>query len=202
MSNVIASISHPYWTNLGRAVYTARTSQGLSQMKVAGVVGLSVRDLAALESGFVPPEVVDNLSRAAVNAFDEALGWEEGTALKHVTEAVSAASTPGPFTSPNSGPGFDRSTYTRGDWLRLGVAVQTARMALRMTKPVLGYAIQSTGKTILRLEEGRVYGDPRTAPPANYNSEKYMLKRLSLLEMALEWEEGQARQILDGTATK
>ncbi|MCX4799690.1 helix-turn-helix domain-containing protein [Streptomyces sp. NBC_01242] len=198
MSNVIASISHPYWASLGRAVREGRTSKGLSQMKVAGFVGISVRDLAALESGFVPPEVVDNLSRATVDAFDEALGWEEGTARKHVTEAVSAASTPSSFTLTKSNVGLDRSTYSRDAWIRLGKAVQAARMALKMTKPVLAYAIQSTGKTILRLEDGLVYGDPRTAPPANYNSEKYMLKRLALLEMALEWEEGQARQILEG----
>lgn len=201
MSNVIASISHPYWSNLGNAVRESRTNQRYSQQYVASAVGLSVRDLAALESGFVPPEVADTLGRVRLTAIDDALEWEEGTARKYVTEAVSAVSTPGSFTIIKSNTGLDRSTYPRDAWVRLGKAVQTARMALRMTKPVLGYAIQSTGKTILRLEEGLVYGDPRTAPPANYNSEKYMLKRLELLEMALEWEAGQARQILDGPAT-
>ncbi|MFI0967027.1 helix-turn-helix domain-containing protein [Streptomyces sp. NPDC021080] len=199
MANVIADIRHPYWANLGTAVRETRTRLALSQMQVAGAVGLSVRDLAALESGFVPPEIADILGRVELTAFDDVLGWEEGTARKHVVEA---------FTIPADSPyakdvvGADRSIYTRADWTRLGKAVQVARTALRMTKPVLGYAIQSTGKTILRLEEGLVYGDPRTAPPANYNSEKYMLKRLALLEMALEWEAGQARQILDNIITK
>lgn len=202
MANVIASISHPYWTNLGRAVHDQRARLGLSQLHVAIAVGLSVRNFAYLEHGFVPTDAADALGRVDLKTLDEVLQWEEGTSRKHVTEAVAAANTPGPFTSPNSGPGFDRSTYTRGGWIRLGVAVQMARMALRMTKPALAYATQSSSKTMLRLEKGCVYGDPRTAPPGDYNSEKYWIKRLALLEMALEWEEGQARQILDGTATK
>jgi DNA-binding XRE family transcriptional regulator len=206
MSNVIDSISHPYWANLGNAVRESRTKQRYSQQSVAGAVGLSVRDLAALESGFVPPEVAVTLGRVRLTAFDEMLGWEEGTAREYVTEAVSAVSVPEGFTfstnvvEPRNS--LDRSTYSRADWVRLGKAVQVARMAQRMTKPVLAFAVQSTSKTMLRLEEGRIYGDPRTAPPGDYNSEKYWFKRLALLEMALEWEAGQARQILDNTATK
>lgn len=202
MTNVIDSISHPYWANLGNAVRESRTSQRYSQQSVAGAVGLSVRDLAALESGFVPPEVADTLGRVRLTAFDEMLGWEVGTARRHVVEAVSAVSVPGSFTIVKSNTGLDRSTYSQASWARLGKAVQAARMAQRMTKPVLAFAVQSTSKTMLRLEEGRIYGDPRTAPPGDYNSEKYWFKRLALLEMALEWEAGQARQILDNTATK
>lgn len=93
----------------------------------------------------------------------------------------------------------DRLTYRQADWKRLGRAVASSRGAQRMTRGALGYAMRSSGKTVLRLEEGRVYGDPRTAPPGDYNSERYMLKRLPLLEMALEWEAGYATQILGDT---
>lgn len=92
--------------------------------------------------------------------------------------------------------------YRRADWKRLGRAIQKARIAQRMSKPVLGYAMKSSSKTVLRLEEGRVYGNPRKAPPGDYNSERYMLKRLPLLEMALEWDLGQATEILDGSPTR
>ncbi|MFD8650700.1 helix-turn-helix domain-containing protein [Streptomyces mirabilis] len=201
MTNVIDSIDHPYWSHLGNAVREARTGQRLSQQHVAGSVGLSVRDLAALESGFIPPEAADTLGRIRLAAFDDVLGWEKGTARKHVTEAVSAAVRPEMITVRVTMAG-DRSTYSQAAWVRLGKAVQAARAALRMTKPVLAYAVQSTSKTMLRLEEGRVFGDPRTAPPGDYNSEKYWFKRLALLELALEWDEGMARQILDNTATK
>jgi hypothetical protein len=71
-------------------------------------------------------------------------------------------------------------------------------MSFGMSRGALGYGIQSTSKSILRIEEGRVYGDPRTAPPGDYQSERYVLRRLALLEMALEWEMGQAAQILEG----
>lgn len=201
MPNIIASISHPYWGSLGRAVRAARFTHGKTQGSVATAVGLTIRELASLESEFVPPEVDAALGRVSLVALDRALRWDEGTALKHLTDAVSAAVKPEMIQVAHT-LGGDRSTYSRNAWIRLGKAVQVARVALRMTKPVLAYAMQSTGKTVLRLEEGLVYGDPRTAPPANYNSEKYMLKRLPLLEMALEWEEGQARQLLEGTATK
>ncbi|MDQ1041442.1 transcriptional regulator with XRE-family HTH domain [Streptomyces sp. V3I8] len=194
-ANVIASIAHPYWANLGYAVREKRLDLKYSQAYTAGALGLSVRDLAALESGFVPSDVAEALSRVSLQSIDEILSWREGTARKYVTEAVQAAITP---SSTPGRIGFDRSFYSTAAWTRLGKAIQTARAALNMTRPVLAYAVRSSGKTILRLEQGRIYGDPRTAPPGDYNSEKYMLKRLSLLEMALEWEHGQARQILEG----
>lgn len=97
-------------------------------------------------------------------------------------------------------PAGDRSSYPRAAWVRLGRAVQQSRLALNMSKPVLGYAIKSSSKTVLRLENGDIYGDPRTAPPGDYNSERYVTKRLPLLEMALEWDTGRATEILEGAA--
>lgn len=91
-----------------------------------------------------------------------------------------------------------RTSYSLADWKRLGKAVQEARAAQKMTRATLGYAIRSSGKTIARLEAGRIYSDPKTAPPGDYNSEKYMRKRLSLLETALEWEVGSTISILNG----
>ncbi|MFE4863244.1 hypothetical protein [Streptomyces sp. NPDC056670] len=199
MANVIPRIRHPYWATLGYEVHQTRTSLGHSQKKVAGAVGLSIRALAALESGFVPPDIADDLGRLSLSDLDAALGWKEGTSRALATKDLLQREPEPPLVqirlTDNTG---DRSSYPRAAWARLGKAIQTSRLALKMTKPVLGHAIQSTGKSVLRIEQGLIYGDPRTAPPGNYNSEKYLLKRLALLEMALEWEEGQARRILEG----
>jgi DNA-binding XRE family transcriptional regulator len=195
MPTVVTTLSHPYWSILGAEAHEARTGLGYSQAKVATRVGLSVRHYAALESGFIPPDVHDALGKISLAALDDVLGWATGASLGHVTTALRAAGTP-QHSNRQIG---DRSTYSPAAWTRLGAAVQKARLALRMSKPVLGYAMKSSSKTIMRLEEGRIYGDPRTAPPGDYNSERYVLTRLPLLEMALEWEAGQASQILDGS---
>ncbi|MGW1436911.1 helix-turn-helix domain-containing protein [Streptomyces griseus] len=195
MPAIVTSFAHPTWATLGDRAQLRRTELGYSQAMVARHLGISVRDYAAMESGFVPPHIHDNLSKIKLSDLDEILNWEKGTALETVVAVLQ------PTTSPSTvafTPG-DCSTYSPAAWARLGTAVKKARQALRMTKPVLAYAIQSTGKSVLRIEEGRIHGDPRTAPAGDYNSEKYLLKRLSLLEMALEWDAGQARQILDGT---
>lgn len=92
----------------------------------------------------------------------------------------------------------DRSTYPKAAWERLGRAVAEARGVQRMTKPTLGYAARSSCKSVVRLEAGRIYGDPLTAPPGDYNSERYWLRRLALLEMALLWDKGHANKILEG----
>ncbi|MFJ4902820.1 hypothetical protein [Streptomyces sp. NPDC088727] len=165
----------------------------MSQAEAAQSLGLTIREYAALESGYIPSDIASTLGRLSLSKMDALFGWEEGAAHKTVQQSIGEAT---PVVRATS----DRSTYSRAAWKRLGKAVRAARMALKMPQSALGYAIQSTGKTILRLEEGRIYGDPRTAPLGDYNSEKYVLKRLALLEMALEWEEGQARQILDNTA--
>ncbi|MFD7835559.1 hypothetical protein [Streptomyces sp. NPDC059761] len=195
MPAIISSISHPYWAPLGTAAHEARTSLGLSQAHVAKHLGLLVRDYAAMESGFIPPEVNHALGKVALDQLDSVLEWKTGTARKILDQAIGEA------VLPASVPTYsDRgnSTYSTADWTRLGRAVQKARLALKMNKAALGYAMKSTSKTVLRLEEGRVFGDPRTAPPGDYNSEKYMIKRLPLLEMALEWERGQAEELLEG----
>ncbi|MFH8483134.1 helix-turn-helix domain-containing protein [Streptomyces sp. NPDC018055] len=195
MPAIVSPFAHPTWSALGDRAQIRRTKLGYSQAKVARHIGISVRDYAAMESGFVPPHIHENLSKIKLAELDDILEWEKGTAVNTVVAVLQPTSSPGTVAFT---PG-DRSTYSPAAWARLGTAVQKARLALKMTKPVLGYAIQSTGKSILRIEEGRIHGDPRTAPAGDYNSEKYLLKRLSLLEMALEWDAGQARQILDGT---
>jgi DNA-binding XRE family transcriptional regulator len=201
--SIISSISHPYWSPLGVAAKATRNGLQISQASVAQHTGLTVRQYAALESGFIPPDVAEGLGRLSLSRLDEALGWEEGTARAHVDKALTAAMFP---TAPPSVPHFrdetltnlDRSTYPQAAWRRLGKAIQASRMSFGMSRGALGYGIQSTSKSILRIEEGRVYGDPRTAPPGDYQSERYVLRRLALLEMALEWEMGQAAQILEG----
>ncbi|PPS89521.1 helix-turn-helix domain-containing protein [Streptomyces sp. MH60] len=198
MPSFIPSIRHPYWGLLGVKAHESRTRLGISQAKVALQVGLSVREYAALESGFIPPDVAEALGRLELLQLDYALDWSEGTSQETVAQSIKVMSAP---TWNPSTEGFtpDRSEYSQGAWVRLGKAIQNGRLALKMTRNVFAYAIKSTSKTVMRLEEGRVYGDPRTAPPGDYNSEKYMLKRLPLIEMALEWDAGQARIILDGT---
>lgn len=89
-------------------------------------------------------------------------------------------------------------TYTRTAWKRLGRAVRTNREALGMNRAVLGYAISSSGKSIKRLEEGNVCGNTAIRPAGDYNSERYMLRRLALLEMALEQDPGWAEAVLQG----
>jgi transcriptional regulator with XRE-family HTH domain len=197
MASFIPSIRHPYWGFLGVKAHERRTQLGLSQAKVALQVGLSVREYAALESGFIPPDVAEALGRLELLQLDYVLDWDEGTARETVDQSIKVMSAP---TWSPSTEGFtpDRSEYSQAAWTRLGKAIQTSRLALKMTRNVFAYAIKSTSKTVMRLEEGRVYGDPRTAPPGDYNSEKYMLKRLALIEMALEWDAGQARTVLDG----
>jgi hypothetical protein len=201
---ILSTISHPYWTSLGVAARATRSGLQISQACVAQLVGLSVREYAALESGFIPPDVADALGRLDLASLDDALGWDDGTARGHVDKALAAITEPTstsgalPFGEVIAAQGADRSQYPTAAWVRLGKAIRTSRMALQMTRPGLGYAMKSSGKTVLRLEEGRIYGDPRTAPPGDYNSEKYVLRRLAFLEMALEWEMGEAARILQG----
>jgi transcriptional regulator with XRE-family HTH domain len=200
---IISSISHPYWSALGAAAKATRNGLQISQASVAKHVGLTVREYAALESGFIPPDVADALGHMDLALLDEVLGWEEGTARSHVEKALTAAMWP---TAAPEVPHFqgetpvaaDRSIYPAAAWARLGKAVRAARLAQKMTRNGLGYAMKSSGKTVMRLEEGRIYGDPRTAPAGDYNSERYLLRRLAFLEMALEWEMGQAAAILEG----
>ncbi|WP_428957813.1 hypothetical protein [Streptomyces sp. cg35] len=194
MPAIVTTIAHPYWGALGALAATTRADMKISQAKIAIQLGLTVRDYAALESGFIPAEVADALGRTKFSTFDKVFGWDEGTASKTIEGALRTIINPVPVLALG-----DRSTYPSAAWSRLGKAVQQARMALNISKPTLAYAMQSSSKTIMRLEEGRIYGDPRTAPPGDYNSEKYLLKRLPLLEMALEWEAGQATQVLEGS---
>jgi transcriptional regulator with XRE-family HTH domain len=201
--SIISSISHPYWSPLGAAARASRNGLQISQAAVAQHTGLTVRQYAALESGFIPPDVADALGRLSLSRLDEALGWEDGTARSHVEKALTAAMFPTSVTArlPVDGETVtidDRSSYPHAAWVRLGKAIRTARMAQGLTRNQFAYAVKSSSKTIMRLEEGRIYGDPRTAPPGDYNSERYVLKRLAFLEMALEWEMGQAAQILEG----
>ena len=200
---VISSISHPYWTALGAAARTARTGLQISQAAVAQHIKLTVREYAALESGFIPPEISEALGRMSLSLLDEVLGWEDGTAFGHVEKAL--ASSVRPTASP-AVPRFndetplvgDRSLYPHAAWVRLGKAVQAMRLSEKLTRNQLAYAIKSSSKTIMRLEEGRIYGDPRTAPPGDYNSERYMLSRLVMLEFYLGWERDHALRILQG----
>jgi transcriptional regulator with XRE-family HTH domain len=200
----ITSISHPYWASLGEAARQDRKALGVSQARLAQLVGLSVREYAALESGFVPPDVAAALGELNLDNLDDVLGWDKGTARTYVEKELPAVTEPSPSYDficdgrVTLGEVVDRSAYPRAAWVRLGKAIQRSRLALKMTQGTLGYAIKSSGKSILRIEEGRVYGDPRTAPPGDYQSEKYLLKRLALLEMALEWEMGEAARILNG----
>ncbi|MFE0490168.1 hypothetical protein [Streptomyces griseoaurantiacus] len=201
MTSIITGISHPYWTQLGNKARAARTAMGKSQSQIALATGLSVREYACLESGFVPPDVHDALRHTDLDLFDYALNWPLGTARARVTEALNAAAhpaTPPPVLHDGPLATLDRSTYPKSAWVRLGKAVSTARTSEGLTRNQLAYALKSSSKTILRLEAGRVYGDPRTAPPGDYNSERYMLRRLTRLEMFLGWQTGWAREILEG----
>jgi DNA-binding XRE family transcriptional regulator len=200
---IISSISHPYWSALGAAAKKTRSGLQISQAAVAQHTGLTVREYAALESGFIPPDVAEALGRLSLSLLDEALDWDNGNARSYVDKALTTAMWPTAAVSTLPVDGetlthLDRSTYPQAAWRRLGKAIQASRMSFNMSRGALGYAIKSSSKSILRIEEGRVYGDPRTAPPGDYQSEKYVLKRLALLEMALEWEMGQAAQILEG----
>jgi transcriptional regulator with XRE-family HTH domain len=199
----ISSISHPYWAALGAAARETRTGLGISQAKTAMNVGLSVREYAALESGFIPPDVAEALGRVSLDRFDEALGWDEGTARKHVEWALNAAMQPTKSAAvlvdgSTLTPVGDRSVYPQAAWARLGKAIQAMRMAEKLSRGALAEAINSSSKSIQRIEEGRVYGDPRTAPPGDYQSERYVLKRLVMLEFYLGWERDQAVHILEG----
>jgi transcriptional regulator with XRE-family HTH domain len=199
-----ATIRHPYWTSLGAAARTTRLGLQISQAKIALLAGLSVREYAALESGFIPFDVADALGRLDLSRLDGALGWDDGTSRSQVEKALTAAM--GPNSTPDAvlvdgdtlGVVNDRSSYPAAAWARLGKAVQASRMAEKLSRNQLAYGIKSSSKTIMRLEEGRIYGDPRTAPPGDYNSERYILRRLAFLEMFLGWEQGAAAQILEG----
>jgi transcriptional regulator with XRE-family HTH domain len=201
--SIISSISHPYWSPLGAAAKATRSGLQISQAAVAQHTGLTVRQYAALESGFIPPDVADALGRLSLHRLDEALGWDDGTARTYVEKALTATMFPTTVTAtlPVDGESVtinDRSSYPSSAWVRLGKAIRTSRMAQGMTRNQLAYAVKSSSKTIMRLEEGRIYGDPRTSPPGDYNSERYVLRRLAFLEMALEWPMGEAAQILEG----
>jgi DNA polymerase-3 subunit alpha len=201
--SIIQSVSHPYWSALGAAARETRTDLRASQSKIAQLVGLTVREYAALESGFIPQDVADALGHLDLADLDEALGWDAGVARSFVDKALKAFTVPstphGALSFEGETPAFgDRSTYPHAAWVRLGRAVRAARMAEKLSRNELAYAMKSSSKTIMRLEEGRIYGDPRTAPPGDYNSERYILRRLAFLEMALEWEMGQAAEILQG----
>ena len=200
---IISSISHPYWSDLGAAARQTRTSLQLSQSKIATLVGLTVREYAALESGFIPPEIADALGHLDLARLDNALGWDEGTARSYVDKALRAITVPSATTGVLSFNGEaaiqgDRSAYPAAAWARLGKAVRATRLAEKLSRNALAYAMKSSSKTIMRLEDGRIYGDPRTAPPGDYNSERYVLRRLAFLEFTLGWERGQAVQILEG----
>lgn len=205
MSAIITSITHPYWGALGARASARRSELRLSQARVASLLKLSVREYAALESGFIPPEIADALGRVSLATFDDVLDWDKGTARSFVEKALTAAMRP---TASPAIPRFadetsvvsDRSAYPSAAWVRLGKAVQAARMTEKLSRNELAYAMKSSSKTIMRLEEGRIYGDPRTAPPGDYNSERYILRRLAFLEMYLGWERGWAAQILEGSA--
>jgi transcriptional regulator with XRE-family HTH domain len=201
--SIIQSVSHPYWSALGAAARETRTDLRASQSKIAQLVGLTVREYAALESGFIPQDVADALGHLDLADLDEALGWDAGVARSFVDKALKAFTAPGTphgaLSFEGETPAFgDRSTYPHAAWVRLGRAVRAARLAEKLSRNELAYAMKSSSKTIMRLEEGRIYGDPRTAPPGDYNSERYILRRLAFLEMALEWEMGQAAEILQG----
>lgn len=201
--SIISSISHPYWSPLGVAAKATRNGLQISQAAVARHTGLIVRHYAALESGFIPPDVADALGRLSLSRLDEALGWEDGTAKSHVEKAMTAAMFPTSVaaTLPVDSEAVtidDRSSYPAAAWVRLGKAVRATRLAEKLSRHELAYAIKSSSKTIMRLEEGRVYGDSRTAPPGDYNSERYILRRLVALEFYLGWERDHALQILEG----
>jgi hypothetical protein len=87
--------------------------------------------------------------------------------------------------------------YRQADWERLGRAISRSRSAEKLSMGALGAAIRSSSKSVLRIEAGRIHGDPRTAPPGDYNSERYVLRRLALLEMALGWPQGHAQGLLE-----
>lgn len=95
-----------------------------------------------------------------------------------------------------SKPPTTRQQYSAKAWQRFGKAVNTARTSQGIQLKAFAYAIASSGKSVARLEKGHIYGDPLTAPPGDYNSERYVLKRLSLLERTLGWDKGYARALL------
>ncbi|MEU9405654.1 helix-turn-helix domain-containing protein [Streptomyces sp. NPDC048281] len=200
---IISSVRHPYWAPLGAAAQATRRGLQISQAVVARHTGLTVRQYAALESGFIPPDVADGLGRMSFSLLDEALGWDEGTTRAHVEKALAAAMFP---TAAPSVPSFqdetpyigDRSHYPPAAWIRLGKAVRATRLAEKLTRSELAYAMRSSSKTIMRLEEGRIYGDPRNAPPGDYNSERYILSRLVSMEFYLGWERDHSLEILNG----
>lgn len=195
---IISSISHPHWSALGAAALQARHDMCVSQAQVAQYIGLTVRQYAALESGFVPPEISEALALLDLERLDEVFGWDAGRARSHVENSFTTADEAGTSaTTEAAAP--DKSTYPHEGWVRLGQAVEKARTALGLTRGALGDAVKASGKSIKRIEEGLVYGDPSTAPAGDYQSERYVLKRLAFLEMALEWEMGEAARILEGS---
>lgn len=92
--------------------------------------------------------------------------------------------------------------YSRTAWERLGKAISSSRTAQAIPIGRFAWDIASSQKSVSRLEQGRVYGDPATAPPGDYNSERYALKRLSLIERTLGWEKGHALEMLEGPAAR
>lgn len=96
----------------------------------------------------------------------------------------------------------DRQQYPFDAWQALGRAIHSSRTSQAITLARFAWDIASSGKSIHRLEQGRVYGDPATAPPGDYNSENYALKRLSLIERTLGWEKGHALSILTGSPAR
>jgi hypothetical protein len=87
--------------------------------------------------------------------------------------------------------------YHYYDWVRLGLIMQHARMKLGMSRNAFAYSIGASSKSVGRIEQGRIYGNPVTAPQGDYNTEKYVLRRAAFIEMTLEWGAGSVRAILD-----
>lgn len=179
------------WRRLGRAIASRRAELDPtpSVQLIGERSGIEAQHLAALEDGSIS---LAETALVDLPALETVLGWDVGASKK-----ILAGEWHPPL--PNMGSLDEaRPSYSQADWKRLGKAVQEARIAQKMTRSTLGYAIRSSSKTIKRLEEGEIYSDPKTAPPGDYNSERYMRKRLSLLETALEWEVGSAVSILNG----
>lgn len=87
--------------------------------------------------------------------------------------------------------------FSEAAWKRFGKAVATARQSHGIPLKAFAYAIASSGKSVARLEKGNIHGNPRTAPPGDYNSERYVLSRMPLIERTLGWERGYGRKLLD-----
>lgn len=127
------------------------------------------------------------------------LDTQRDDAASHLWDETPVAPAPipeYPKTLPQRKRTLRTAQFRSEDWERLGRMICSSRTRLKMTRKSFGYCIGSTGKSVKRIEDGRIFGNPNTAPPGDYNTERYVLRRAAFIEMALEWQAGSVEAIL------